>query len=146
MLQKLREKTSGWIASVILGLLTIPFAFFGVEQYMSRSNETWAAKIEAPPTWWAGAPHWWPASMLWTREEISNQDFRQRFEQERQAQRQELGAAYDPRAFETPDTKRRIIDEMIDQRVMQMAATRAGVSISAPLTGPLSATGGGSCT
>jgi len=130
MLQKLRDKTSGWIASVIFGLLLIPFSFFGVEQYMHSKTETWSAKIEAPPTWWAGAPHWWPASMLWTREEISNQDFRQRFEQERQAQRQELGAAYDPRAFETPDTKRRIIDEMIDQRVMQMAATRAGVSIS----------------
>ena len=30
MLQKLREKTSGWIASLILGLLIIPFAFVGV--------------------------------------------------------------------------------------------------------------------
>jgi len=130
MLQKLRDKTSGWIASVIFGLLLIPFSFFGVEQYMHSKTETWSAKIEAPPTWWSGAPNWWPASLLWTREEISNQEFRQRFERERQAQRQELGAAYDPRAFETPDTKRRIIDEMIDQRVMQMAATRAGVSIS----------------
>ena len=34
MLQKLRDKTSGWIATVILGLLIIPFAFFGLEQYM----------------------------------------------------------------------------------------------------------------
>ena len=27
MLQKLRDKTSGWIATLILGLLIIPFAF-----------------------------------------------------------------------------------------------------------------------
>ena len=38
MLQKLREKTSGWIAGTILGLLTIPFAFFGMEQYLFQHN------------------------------------------------------------------------------------------------------------
>jgi peptidyl-prolyl cis-trans isomerase D len=130
MLQKLREKTSGWIASVILGLLTIPFAFFGVEQYMSRTNETWAAKIEAPPTWWAGAPSFWPASMLWTREEISAQQFKQRFEQARSERRAALGANYDPRAFETPENKRQVLDDLIDQRVLRMAAQRAGVAIS----------------
>ena len=35
MLQKLRDKTSGWIAIVILVMLSIPFAFFGMEQYAS---------------------------------------------------------------------------------------------------------------
>ena len=35
MLQKLRDKTSGWIASLILGLLIIPFAFVGVNEYMT---------------------------------------------------------------------------------------------------------------
>jgi peptidyl-prolyl cis-trans isomerase D len=115
---------------VILGLLTIPFAFFGVEQYMSAGTETWVAKIEAPPSYWAGAPSFWPVSHLWDREEISAQDFRTRFEQARQQQRQELGTAYDPRAFETPENKRRILDELIDQRVLRMAATRAGVTIS----------------
>ena len=110
MLQKLREKTSGWIASVILGLLTIPFAFFGVEQYMSRSNETWVAKIEAPPAWWSSAPSTWPVSMLWKREEISAQDFRKQFEGARREQRAQLGDNYDPRAFETPEKKREILD------------------------------------
>ena len=51
MLQTLRDKTSGWIAGVILGLLTIPFAFFGMEQYLFQRNDTFAAKIEAPPAW-----------------------------------------------------------------------------------------------
>ena len=35
MLQTLREKTSGWIATVLLAGLTVPFAFFGVDQYMT---------------------------------------------------------------------------------------------------------------
>lgn len=129
MLQKLRDKTSGWIASVILGLLTIPFAFFGVESYMQRSNETWAAKIDAPPTWWAAAPSWWPVSTMWTHEEITAEEFRRAFEQARSTQRAELKENYDPRAFETPETKRRILEQLIDQRVMRMAAERAGVRI-----------------
>ena len=62
MLQKLRDKTTGWIATVILGLLIIPFAFFGMESYLSQRTETWVAKVETPPTWWQAAPSWWPVS------------------------------------------------------------------------------------
>src|SRR5690606_28476324 len=98
MLQKLRDKTSGWIAGTVLGLLTIPFAFFGMEQYLHQNTATWVAKVEAPPAWWNGAPHWWPASRLWQSEEIGADEYRQRFEQERQAARQQQGEAFDARA------------------------------------------------
>ena len=130
MLQKLRDKTSGWIASVILGLLTIPFAFFGVEQYMQQQNEDWVAKVEAPPAWWGSAPNFWPVSYLWTKEEISSRDWRQQLERARAQQRQELGDNYDPQAFDTVDNKRAILEELIDQRVLKMAAGRAGVAVS----------------
>jgi peptidyl-prolyl cis-trans isomerase D len=129
MLQKLREKTSGWIAGTVLGLLTIPFAFFGMEQYLHQSNATWVAKVEAPPAWWNGAPQWWPASQLWQVEEIDANDFRQRFEQERQSARQQQGDAFDPRTFEAKDNKRRIVDAMIDERVLEMMAARDGIAI-----------------
>ena len=129
MLSKLREKTSGWIAGVVLGLLTIPFAFFGMEQYMTQSNATWVAAVEAPPSWWAGAPHWWPASMLWQREEISADEFRTRFEQERQQQRAQQGDAFDSRAFEEPANKRLVVENMVDGLVLEMMADRAGIAI-----------------
>jgi peptidyl-prolyl cis-trans isomerase D len=130
MLQKLRDKTSGWIASVILGLLAIPIAFFGIEQYMSRGVETWVARIQAPPTWWEGAPQRFPVTMLWQEQEISAQEFRQAFESARQEERQRQGDAYDPRAFETLESKRAVLEELIDRRVMEMAADRAGITIS----------------
>lgn len=130
MLQKLREKTSGWIASVVLGLLTIPFAFFGVESYMQQSSENWVAKIQAPPKYWKDAPSFWPVSTMWQIEEITPNEFRQAFENARQSQRQQLGAEYDPRAFETPENKRAVLEDLIDQRVLKMAADRAGVSVS----------------
>ncbi|HVI58976.1 MAG TPA: SurA N-terminal domain-containing protein [Luteimonas sp.] len=130
MLQKLRDKTSGWIAAVVLGLLTIPFAFFGMEQYLFQSNQTFAAKIEAPPKWWQSAPSWWPATMLWQREEIDANEFRTAFEQARQQARQQQGDGFDPREFESLDNKRRTLDGLIDQAVLRMAAGSAGIAIS----------------
>ena len=130
MLQSLRDKTSGWIATVILGLLVVPFAFFGMEQYLFQRNETFAAKIEAPPAWWPTAPSIWPVTMLWQRDEISVEDFRAAFERTRQQQRQQQGEAFDPRVFETVDNKRKVLDTLVDQHVLAMTATRAGIAVS----------------
>lgn len=130
MLQKLRDKTSGWIATAILGLLIVPFAFFGVEQYFTGGGDNYAAKIQAPPTWWASAPSWWPASLLWQHDEISVDQFRERFEQARRQQSEAQGERFDARGFEGADNKRKVLDQMIDERVLQLAASRAGVAVS----------------
>lgn len=130
MLQKLRDKTSGWIATVILGLLTIPFAFFGMEQYLFQSNQTYAAKVSTPPSWWQGAPSWWPASVFWEHQEISTESFRSAFEQERQRQRTAQGEAFDPRQFESIESKRKTLETLVDQAVMRLAAKHSGVAVS----------------
>ncbi|MBS0215590.1 MAG: SurA N-terminal domain-containing protein [Proteobacteria bacterium] len=130
MLQALREKTSGWIATTILGLLIIPFALFGIEQYVGGRNDTYVARVQAPPTWWKSAPSFWPLSKLWTTEDISQQEFRQQFDQMRQQQRQQMGDAFDSQQFESADNKRRVLDQMIDQRVMLMVTDRNGISVS----------------
>ena len=91
MLQSLRDKTSGWIATLILGLLIIPFAFVGVNEYATGGSDSAVAKVQAPPTWWSSAPSWWPASMLWQHEDVTQEEFRAAFEQARQQQREEGG-------------------------------------------------------
>lgn len=130
MLQKLRETTSGWIAGVILGLLTIPFAFFGMEQYLFQSSDTSVAKIEAPPTWWKTAPAWWPATMLWHRETIEVEDFKAAFQQARQQQSAQQGDSFDSREFESVDNKRTVLDGLVDQRVLKMLADDEGIVAS----------------
>ena len=129
MLQKLRDKTSGWIASLILGLLIIPFAFVGVNEYVTGGTAGDVALVEAPPTWWESAPQWWPVSTLWQREEITQEDFRTAFEQARQQQRQAMGEAFDPREFESADNKRKVLEQLIDQKVLALGARRAGVVV-----------------
>lgn len=129
MLQKLRDKSTSWIAKVILLLLTIPFLFFGMEQYMTQRIDSWVAKVEAPPTWWSGAPGFWPVSMLWEQEFVEAGEFRERFDQARQQQRQAQGEAFDPVAFEHPDNKREVLERLVDERILRLAGRRAGVVV-----------------
>lgn len=131
MLQALRDKTSGWIAIVIVLLLCIPFAFFGMEQYLFQSSASYAAKVEAPPAWWRSAPDVWPVrKAVWQSEEVAPEAFRARFEQVRQQQRTAQGDAFDAREFETVENKRRVLDALIDQAVTRLAARSGGIAVS----------------
>jgi len=130
MLQKLRDKTSGWFATVVLGVLTVPFAFFGMQEYLFQRNETFVARIEAPPSYWPSAPDFWPVTMLWRRDEVDADEFRTAFEQARQDQRQQQGDNFDARAFESADNKRKILEGLVDQHVLKLVAQGAGIAIS----------------
>ncbi|HZH43216.1 MAG TPA: SurA N-terminal domain-containing protein [Lysobacter sp.] len=130
MLQKLREKTSGWIATVILGLLIVPFALVGVNEYLVQRADTSLARIDAPPSWWPDAPSWWPMSMLWEHEQVTAEEFRERMDFQRQRMREMMGEQFDPREFDTPDNKRRVLDQLVDERMARIAARRAGLAVS----------------
>ena len=54
MLQALREKTSGLIAKILLGLIVITFSFFGIESYFVTQTDDVARRQENQP---AGFPH-----------------------------------------------------------------------------------------
>lgn len=112
MLQTLRDKTKGWIAGTILVVLTIPFAFFGVENYMSQSVATYVAKVNDA--------------------EIGQDQFRQSFEQYRNQMRQMLGERYDAAMFDTPEVKRQVLDRLINEEVLRQAADKLGVVVSGP--------------
>lgn len=130
MLQALRDKTSGGIAIAIVILLAIPFAFFGMEQYLFQNSASYAAKIEAPPSWWRSAPDLWPVRKLfWRAEEIDANDFRNRFEQARQQQREAQGDSFDALAFESMENKRRVLEDLVDQAALRLFAKSAGIAI-----------------
>jgi peptidyl-prolyl cis-trans isomerase D len=129
MLQKLRDKTSGWIVTVIVGLLMIPFLFVIDNSYLGGVGSQNVAKVSAPPTWWRSAPSWWPVSFLWSHHEISVEDFRTRFEQARMAAREQQGDNFDPREFETTENKLAVLDQLVDEQVVRLAAEQAHVVI-----------------
>lgn len=46
MLQSIRDKTSGWIAYFIIGLISIPFALWGVNSYLGGGQQQPAAIVD----------------------------------------------------------------------------------------------------
>lgn len=130
MLQKLRDKTNGWIAGIILTIVTVPFAFFGVESYMSQRVDTYVARIAQPPTWWKSAPQVWPVTLLWTIDDIDAQEFKERLENARMNMRNAQGENFDAKAFESVDNKRRVLDALVDERLMRLAAKSDNLVIS----------------
>ncbi len=129
MLQKLRDKTSGWIVTVIMGLLMIPFLFVIDNSYLGGVGAQNVAKVSAPPSWWRSAPSWWPMSFLWNHHEVSVEDFRARFEQARMQAREQQGDDFDPREFETTENKLLVLDQLIDEQVVRLAADEAHIVI-----------------
>ena len=130
MLQALRDKTTGWIAFVIVGILAVPFAFFGMEQYLFQSSANYAAKVEAPPSWWRSAPDIWPVrKAFWVSQDITVEEFRLEFEAARQQARAARGDDFDARAFEDVENKLGVLDQLIDRTAMALAARSAGIAV-----------------
>ncbi len=123
MLQKIREATSGWIASVILGVIIITFALWGINGYFSGRAETYAARITLKQGWFGtdfGAKF----------KDVTQDDFRKQFEQERQRQKKELGARYDATKFDTIANKHEVMDRLVQRELLSAAATRDGLAVS----------------
>jgi hypothetical protein len=58
MLQTIRDRAQGWIAWAIVILISIPFAFWGIQSYLGVGGEPIAAKVngvEIPRVSWIAA-------------------------------------------------------------------------------------------
>lgn len=121
MLQTIRDKSSGWIAKLILFVIILIMAMFGLQQTLSPSMETYAAKVTVP------------GKLLGIGEQsetIGVDEFRRRFDLARQQQRQQQGEAFNAEAFEKPENKRKVLEQMIDEAAMRLGAQQAGVTVS----------------
>ncbi len=121
MLQSIREKTSGWFASIVLGLIILTMALWGIQSYLNPTVDNYAARIQGPAKFlrFGGQAR-----------DISPDEFRKAFDQVRSSRRQSEGASFDAAAFETPENKRAIMDELIDQTLLGMAAERDHLAVS----------------
>jgi len=45
MLGAIKNKSKGWVAYLIVGLLSVPFALFGIQSYLGASNNSAVAKV-----------------------------------------------------------------------------------------------------
>jgi peptidyl-prolyl cis-trans isomerase D len=120
MLQSIRDKTSGWIAGIILGAVILTMAFFGLESYVGGGSETYAAKIKGPARFLGFGGQ---------EKEIDANDFRQRFDRTRAAMREEKGEAFDAATFESLQSKREVLDQLVDEALLDLVAAKEHIAV-----------------
>jgi peptidyl-prolyl cis-trans isomerase D len=110
MLQTLHDRFSGPITWIILGLITVIFGgFFGVQSYVNQHNDTFAARVDG--------------------QEISQQEFRERYNSYRQQFQRAYGAQFDAVAFDTPERRRELLDQMVNEQLVINANEKLGVAV-----------------
>ena len=131
MLQTLRDKTSGWIATVILGA-----AGDAVRLLRHGAVPVPAQRRRSPPrsrprrSGGRTRPAFWPVTMLWQRDEIERRGLPHRIRARAPAAARSSRASSSIRVrSRRVDNKRKVLDTLVDQRVLKMTADRAGIAV-----------------
>ena len=109
VLQSIRERLTGILAFAILGILIVPFALVGVNEYFTASGGNLVAKVNET--------------------EISFNEFNQSFSNYRRRMQSIMGAAYDPVEFDQLIIRRQHLDSLIDQELITQAAQSMGLDV-----------------
>ncbi len=110
MLKALRGKKSSLLIKVVLVLITIGFSFWGISSYMFTRVDTTVASVDGS--------------------DISPDQFRQRFDENRQRMMQMMGGAVDASYFERPEFKHQVLDQLINEQLLLEANKKLGISIT----------------
>ena len=111
MLEAIRERSQGWLAKVVLGLITIPFALWGVDSYIGHGGDGDYVAIVGG-------------------NKITPQDFDQALKQQQEKLRGVLGASFDPAIMDSPEVRNSVLDNLINQRLLAAQAIHSGLTIS----------------
>lgn len=111
MLDVFRERAQGWFAKLILALITVPFALWGVDSYLRQGGDSIViAKVNG--------------------QKITKQEFTQVLKEQQERMRAQLGPSYDPAMMDKPEVRNAIADSLIDERLIMGNASKVGVLVS----------------
>ena len=110
MLQAIRDKAQGWIAWAIVILISIPFALFGIQEYLGVDSNPPVAKVNG--------------------DEITTDQLEQRVRDVRQNMRRALGDAFAPEMFEDALIKPQVLQQMVDEALLRQEAENWNMRIS----------------
>lgn len=99
MLQAIRQRARGWVAWVIVLLISIPFALFGIQEYFGVSADPVVAVVDGT--------------------DIRQSELERRLRDFRATMRRMLGD--NPTLFDDASLHRRVLDGMIDEQVLRQA-------------------------
>lgn len=103
MLLAIREKAQGWVAWLIVGFISIPFALWGIQSYLDVGSDPVAVTVDG--------------------QDITERDVEQRVRQMRNRLRTQLGAAYRPELLDDKRLRQQVIEQIINESVLREAAS-----------------------
>ncbi len=109
MLDAIRKHTTGWMAKVILALITVPFALFGIDSYLNQAGRDVAvAKVNG--------------------DKISIQEYSNAIENVRN--RMQAEGKVDTALLDSPQLKQSVLDGLITRRLVNAEIRKANFKIS----------------
>jgi peptidyl-prolyl cis-trans isomerase D len=109
MLDAIRKHTTGWMAKVILALITVPFALFGIDSYLNQAGSNVAvAKVNG--------------------DKISVQEYSNAIENVRN--RMQAEGKVDTALLDSPQLKQSVLDGLITRRLVNAEIHNANFKIS----------------
>ena len=99
------------IVQIFLLMITLPFAFWGVDSYvrnMGRDNEL--ASVGGTP--------------------ITPAEFQQAQREQQERMRAALGATFNPAMMETPEARRAVLENLVNQRLLALDAAKMRLAVT----------------
>lgn len=106
-----RTARSKIVQIILYSLIVVSFAFVGIEAYVrTPTGQDTVAEVGA--------------------QRVTTGEFDQALRQQQDRVRGMLGANFDPRMFESKEARMQIVDDLVNQKLIVVAAERAGVRVS----------------
>lgn len=109
MLQAMRDRVMGWMGWVIMGLIIVTFALFGLGSYLQDEVVTYVAKVNDA--------------------EISPREVQLAYEQQRDRMEQMLGDRFDPSVLDEQQLRKSALESVIRQQLLVQEAAREGLAV-----------------
>jgi peptidyl-prolyl cis-trans isomerase D len=110
MLQTIRERAQGWFAWVIVILISIPFALWGIQSYLGVGAEPVVATVNGS--------------------EITERQLDDNYRRFRVQLRGRLGAAYRPELFDEKTMRAQVLEQMVRDNLLMQASRDLGLRAS----------------
>ncbi|MDO9466811.1 MAG: SurA N-terminal domain-containing protein [Thiobacillus sp.] len=103
MLEAIRNHAKGWVAKIILGLIAVTFALFGVDSYMS-GDRSGGVVAEVGDT------------------AVSREELTREIQMQSERMRESLGPAFDRAATETAEFRQQVLDSLVERKALLQEA------------------------
>ncbi len=105
MLEAIRSRAQGWLAKIILGLIAVTFALFGIDSYLTGDRGA-GVVAEVGDT------------------SVSRDEFLREIQVQSDRMRETLGPGFDPSLASSAEFRKQVLDSLIERKLMLLEAQK----------------------